>query len=200
MALVKGPLLSIAASGQISRTMTFRAKRKLKTVSKFTMPSQPSSPPQLEQNQSFGDALSFWQRTIAIRSEQDPYRVKARQLGLNLPAYQYFMHQFGGILADNLMPVAWFHFARSPAEDYQVRIRYAHLFDGSDVTDKPYVQMYRGPSIHGPWVRERRRLRSGGTVRWRFPNTEPLPFYVWTTTDDHVINSGIYKFTVINGD
>lgn len=63
MAIVKGPLLSLDARGQIGKALTFTGWKGLKTVRQYVVPANPQTTAQTTQRGYFADAITNWHAT-----------------------------------------------------------------------------------------------------------------------------------------
>lgn len=194
MALTKAPLFSLSASGQISKTLTFRAMRRNKVVSAFVSPSQPSTLSQKSQNVSFGLALDRWRDELLTDLSREAYRHQAVRLGKSLPPYQLWMHQYGSVDPAQSSEIAYKCKALDEVTFIRLRLRYFNITGSIAYPSLPWVWFYYGKSLTGPWQRKRIQLTSIGKATWDIPIDTAFPLWLFTTTDNGAWNSGTWKF------
>lgn len=90
MATVKGPLLSLSASGEFAGLMEFRTGANGTVVTGIRQVSATRSPAQAAQSQRFANAVAGWQALTT--TQKAAWKARGPAFGLN--GYQLYLSQY----------------------------------------------------------------------------------------------------------
>ena len=92
MAKVKGPLLSLSASGTIGDSMTFGKWKGVNTVRVKGTPTNPNTAAQLTQRTAFANAVASWK--AQDQTTQTDWNNRVRAMGLNMSGFNLYTQQY----------------------------------------------------------------------------------------------------------
>jgi len=92
MAKVKGPLMSLDASGSIAGSITFSKWKGVKTARIKSTPSNPDTAGQQAQRTTFSLAVASWKAQDA--ADQLTWTNRAKALGLNMSGFNLYVREY----------------------------------------------------------------------------------------------------------
>ncbi|RQW06440.1 hypothetical protein EH223_02330 [candidate division KSB1 bacterium] len=92
MAKVKGPLLSLSASGTIGDAMTFGKWKGIPTCRIKSTPTNPNTANQQAQRTTFGNAVASWK--AQDQTTQDSWNTRAREMGLSMSGFNLYVREY----------------------------------------------------------------------------------------------------------
>ena len=92
MAKVKGPLLSLSASGSIADSMTFGKWKGVNTCRIKSVPTNPNTAGQQAQRTTFQNAVNSWK--AQDQATQDSWTSRARAMGLNMSGFNLYVREY----------------------------------------------------------------------------------------------------------
>ena len=103
MSKVKGPLLSISASGKIADSIVFGKWKGVKYARAYMAPPyNPQSSAQTAQRTKFSAAVALWQgKDASVKSD---WNARAQALGYNMSGFNFFVQQYIAQGADPTLP------------------------------------------------------------------------------------------------
>ena len=92
MAKVKGPLLSLGASGSVGKSMTFGKWKGINTVRIASTPANPNTAAQQAQRSTFQLAVASWKAQDA--ADQLTWTNRAKALGLSMSGFNLYVREY----------------------------------------------------------------------------------------------------------
>ena len=92
MAKVKGPLLSLSASGTVGDSMTFGKWKGVNTVRIKGTPSNPNTSGQQTQRTAFSNAVASWK--AQDETTQTSWNTRAREMGLTMSGFNLYVKEY----------------------------------------------------------------------------------------------------------
>jgi uncharacterized protein with NRDE domain len=92
MAKVKGPLMSLGASGTIAGAMTFSSWKGIPTARIKSTPTNPNTAGQQAQRTTFGLAVASWK--AQDEADQLTWTNRAKALGLKMSGFNLYTREY----------------------------------------------------------------------------------------------------------
>ena len=92
MAKVKGPLLSLGASGSIADSMTFGKWKGINTCRIKSTPTNPNTSSQQTQRTTFSNAVASWK--AQDQTTQDSWNTRASEMGLSMSGFNLYVREY----------------------------------------------------------------------------------------------------------
>ena len=92
MAKVKGPLLSLNASGSIADSMTFGKWKGINTCRIKSTPTNPNTANQQAQRTTFSNAVASWK--AQEETTQGTWNTRASEMGVNMSGFNLYVREY----------------------------------------------------------------------------------------------------------
>ena len=92
MAKVKGPLMSLSASGTIADSMTFGKWKGINTVRIKSTPTNPNTASQQAHRTTFSNAVASWK--AQDQTTQTTWNDRAQEMGLVMSGFNLYTQQY----------------------------------------------------------------------------------------------------------
>ena len=92
MAKVKGPLMSLGASGTIAGAMTFASWKGIPTARIKSTPTNPNTTAQQDHRAAFANAVASWK--AQDQTTQDTWNARASALGLKMSGFNLYTREY----------------------------------------------------------------------------------------------------------
>lgn len=167
MAIVKAPLLSLNARGQIGKSLVFLGWKGLKTVREHVTPANPQTADQITQRTKVTDLVAAWKNYFTDAEGREAWNRWALNDARPMSGFNGFMSQTLGIIATTAD--ASFVNLMTEIAAQKINFTLLNIDDGAQADEAGNFDYWGGSTISGMVIDEAVALVAGdlvGTTDW----------------------------------
>jgi len=193
MAIVKGPLMSLSASGQIAKTLVCSKWKGIKTMRSYVVPANPQSAGQTTQRGYFSAAVNAFRLFLLGTGASDAWNRLAGIMSDPMSGFNAAVRQMLGVNDTN--PDASFAYTLIAAAGATATATMKNIDDGATGDEAGNFDVYLGSNPSNMSLLNQKTIGAGVITLTALGATAAVVYV--SLVKDGVYRSGIYKLVVL---